>query len=95
MQKVEDYVSVQQPLGKLGLAWLAALGVNNLQDVANLAAAVASIFAAIYTMFLTVEFVWRKWTRPCLERRGIIKRIRRRRDDYVGRRRIDSGDIDA
>jgi len=95
MQKIEAYVSVQQPVAKLGLAWLATLGVNSMQDMAHLAATVASIFAALYTLCLLIEFVWRKWTRPCLERRGLIKRIRRRRDDPPQRRTSSDSDIDA
>lgn len=95
MSKMEEYVSVSKPGAKIGLAWLATIGVNTLEDMAHLAAAVASIFAALYTLCLMCEFVWRKWTRPCLERRGLIKRVRRRRDDPPEHRTIGDSDIDA
>lgn len=95
MAKVDEYVSVPNAGAKLGTAWLAAIGVNSWGDAASAAAFIASCMAALYTFCLMAEFVWRKWTRPCLERRGLIKRIRRRRDDSPQRHKVDSSDVDA
>lgn len=95
MVKQEGYVSVPHAGAKLGSAWLAAIGVNTWSDAASAAAAFASILAAIYTTCLVVEFVWRKWMRPFLERRGMLRRIRRRRDDPQEHRKIGDSDVDA
>jgi hypothetical protein len=95
MAKIDEYTSVPHARAKLGTAWLAAVGVSNWEEAASAAAFVASCLAALYTLCLTLEFVWRKWLRPFLERRGFIRRVRRRRDDPPYRRTSSDSDIDA
>lgn len=76
--QASDHVSVGAPATKIGSAWIAAglahVGIGSWGEA-------ASAMAFIYTMALFVEFCWRKWTRPCLERRGILQRRKRRKDD--------------
>lgn len=78
MQQTSEHVSVGAPAAKAGsalaAAGLAQVGIDGWEDA-------AACIACLYTLCLLIEFVWRKWTRPCLERRGWIKRRLRRRDD--------------
>lgn len=79
---VEQHVSVDYPvvksataLGGAGIAkYMASIGITSWGD-----AAAAMAFA--YSAVLFLEWWWRKAIRPCLERRGWIKRRFRRRED--------------
>jgi hypothetical protein len=73
-----DHVAVDFPALKIASAWFAAalahVGIHTWGEA-------ASFMAFLYTMCLFLEWVWRKWTRSCLEQRGIVKRRLRRKDD--------------
>lgn len=57
---------------KVSAAW-GSVAVANSAAIANWAQAIASIAAAIYTVMLIIEFVWKKLGRPVCEARGWIK----------------------
>ncbi len=42
----------------------------------------AAFLAAMYSLLLIGEFVWKKFLRPYCEMRGWVKRSFKRRDDY-------------
>jgi len=73
-----EHVSVPNPAARLTSAGLLAgigfLGVSSWSDV-------AALLAAFYSFLLICEWFWKKFWRPFLERKGWIKRIRRRRTD--------------
>ncbi len=73
-----EHVSVPNPGARVAssgmLAALAWLGASSWADV-------AALLGAIYTAMLMTEFCWRKFVRPCWERRGWIKPLPRRRND--------------
>lgn len=70
----DTQVSVAQGGLKIASAWT-IVGITSWADV-------ASALAALYTVILISEWVWKKWIRPGLEARGYVKRLKRRRDDY-------------
>jgi hypothetical protein len=53
---------------------LAAIGVSTWGDF-------AALCAAIWTLLLIGEWIWKKVLRPCFERRGWIRRQMRRATD--------------
>ena len=69
----EQNTSVASPGIKIVTAW-AAVGVTSWTDV-------ASVLAALYTLLLIFEWLWKKIGRPFCERHGWLKRMKRRRDD--------------
>lgn len=69
----DTQISVAQGGAKIASAW-AAVGLTSWADV-------ASALAALYTVILIFEWVWKKFLRPGLETKGYIKRLKRRRDD--------------
>lgn len=74
MSAVEPQQSVvTAPVVKVISAW-AAVGFTSWTDV-------AAFLAAVYSLILIGEWLWKKLGRPCAERRGWIKRKNRRKDD--------------
>jgi hypothetical protein len=55
--------AVSYPVFKVATAWLAALGISGWSDFAAFA-------AAFYSVLLIVEWWWKKFWRPLLERKG-------------------------
>lgn len=72
--------TVTAPVLKAGSAWV-AVGVTTIVDAAQL---IAAVLAALYTLMLMLEFLWKKFGRPFAESRGWVKRKARRRDDWQG-----------
>lgn len=71
---IEQHSSVAAPGVKLVTAW-AAVGITSWAEA-------ASALAALYTIILIGEWLWKKLVRPFLERRGWIQRLARRREDH-------------
>lgn len=57
-------------------AWWASVGITSWSDV-------AAMLAALYTALLIFEWMWKRVFRPFAERRGWIKRLSRRREDFA------------
>ena len=70
----EYHSSVDAPMFKIVSVWLAAIGIASWSEL-------AAALAALYSILLIGEWFWKRFWRPVLEDRGIIKRLRRRRDD--------------
>lgn len=73
--------TVAAPVVKAVSAW-AAVGIASWSDLQAAAGAVAATLAAFYSLLLIFEWWWKKVWRPMLEARGVLKRKRRRREDY-------------
>lgn len=71
---MNEHTSVDHPVLKILTAWLFALGLKSWSDV-------AAALAAFYSMLLITEWFWRKFLRPLLEDRGVLKPRRRRKGD--------------
>lgn len=69
----ETNSAVAAPIAKVATAW-AAVGFTSWADV-------ASFLAALYTLLLILEWIWKKWVRPFCEDRGYFKRRSRRKED--------------
>lgn len=69
----ETQSTVSAPVVKLVTVW-GAVGITSWADF-------ASFLAALYSLLLISEWVWKKWTRPFFESHGWIKRAKRRKDD--------------
>lgn len=65
--------TVTAPGVKLATAWIATLFTSW--------ADFASFLAAVYTLLLIGDWVWKKFGRPFCENRGWVKRLKRRRED--------------
>jgi hypothetical protein len=85
----DNVVSVGAPIFKVATAWGVVAGSSTVSDmsftvseISDIASTVASTVAAIYTLCLFGEWLWKKWIRPYLERKQIMKRLRRRKTDY-------------
>ena len=74
MNSPEPATSVASPGIKMATAWVAALGIGSWSDV-------AAILAALYSLMLISEWLWKKLIRPFCERRGWVQRLKRRKDD--------------
>ena len=70
---MDSNVSVTHPVAKVATVW-AALAITSWADL-------AAALAALYSAILILEWVWKKFVRPCLEARGWIQRIKRRKYD--------------
>ena len=68
-----QHTSVDHAALKVGTAWIATIFTSW--------ADFAAFLAAIYTMLLICEWIWKRLGRPYSERRGWVKRIKRRADD--------------
>lgn len=73
MSQHENTSTVAAPVAKAITAW-AAVGISSWQE----AAAAAAFF---YSLLLIFEWWWKKFWRPMLEARGILKPRRSRRED--------------
>lgn len=71
---MENNTSVDHPLIKAVSAWLVAIGISSWSDF-------AAMCAAIYSILLIIEWIWRKFLRSFLENKGILKRKMRRAED--------------
>lgn len=60
---------------KIGSAW-GAVGITSWADA-------ASFLAALYTLLLVIEWLWKRIGRPFMESRGWIRRKARRREDLT------------
>lgn len=69
----EQMSTVTNPIAKAVTLW-AAVGITSWADF-------ASLLAALYSLILIGEWIWKKWMRPRLEVRGYIKRLKRRAED--------------
>lgn len=65
--------TVSAPAVKIVSAW-ALVGITSWADA-------AAALAAVYTSILILEWIWKKFTRPFLERKGFVKRSKRRWND--------------
>lgn len=70
---LEQHTSVPAPSIKIASAWAATLFTSW--------ADVASFLAAVYTLLLILEWLWKLCGRPYAEQRGWVKRLKRRSDD--------------
>ena len=71
---IEQHSSVAAPGVKLVTAW-AAVGITSWAEA-------ASALAALYTIILIGEWLWKKLIRPFCERRNWLQRLARRREDH-------------
>lgn len=55
----KENIEVAYPVTKVATAWIAVGGVS-LADAASIATLVASVLAALYTLLLICEWVWKK-----------------------------------
>lgn len=70
----EQPTTVASPGIKIATAWAAAIGIGSWSDV-------AAALAALYTLLLIGEWLWKKVGRPFCERRGwLVRKLRRRND---------------
>lgn len=69
----EHVSTVANPAAKALSLW-AAVGLTSWTDV-------AALLAALYSLILIGEWIWKKWVRPGLECRGVIDRLKRRAED--------------
>lgn len=69
---------VNAPIAKAATSGLfagATWGINTWADV-------AAVLAALYSLALLLEWLWKKAIRPYCEYRGWLNRVRRRREDF-------------
>lgn len=71
---IEQHTSVAQPVPKLITAWLAAIGIASWSDF-------AAMVAAVYSLLLIGEWIWKRFGRPYSERKGWVKPKHRRSTD--------------
>lgn len=69
----QSHDTVAAPAIKIVTAW-AAVGITSWAEA-------ASALAALYTLLLIIEWLWKRLARPFCERRGWVKRKLRRRSD--------------
>jgi len=76
MDTAEQTTSVASPGIKIATAW-AAVGVTSWAEF-------ASVLAALYTMLLIGEWLWKRLIRPFCEKHGWVQRLQRRKSDAEG-----------
>lgn len=76
---MEQATSVEHPMFKAMTALLVGIGVSSWADFAQMV-------AALYTVLLVGEWIWKHSIRGFCERRGWVKRLRRRREDTIDER---------
>ena len=69
----EQHTSVAAPGVKIVTAW-AAVGITSWSDA-------AAALAALYTLILILEWLWKRLGRPFCEKHGWLTRLKRRRGD--------------
>ncbi len=74
MNAGDAHTSVAHPVAKVLSVWAAAFGISSWSDL-------AAFLAALYSLILIGEWCWKKFLRPCFERRGWLKRRARRASD--------------
>lgn len=70
--------SIQAPVAKASAAIFAAAGADVTSSffpstLSEWMATLASAFAAVYTLTLLMEWWWKKFWRPLLVKRGVVK----------------------
>lgn len=70
---MNDNQQITAPGVKIITAWT-AVGITSWSDA-------AAALAALYTLLLILEWMWKKMLRPFLESRGLMIRPKRRKDD--------------
>lgn len=73
MSDIDPGTSVAMPGAKIVTAW-AAFALTSWTDVAG-------ALAAVYSLLLILEWLWKRLGRPFAEDRGWVKRSKRRKDD--------------
>lgn len=73
MTSIDQHTSVNHSAAKVASVWVATLFTSW--------ADVAAFLAAIYSLLLIGEWLWKKVGRPFCEARGWLKKQYRRRDD--------------
>ena len=76
MIRLEDDVSVGNPVIKMLTAWAAAFGISSWGDL-------AAIFAAFYSFLLITEWFYRRFWRDMFVRWGWMQPVMRRRSDQA------------
>lgn len=75
---------VSAPVAKAASAWVgvgASIGITSWSDLSAALTAFSAGIAALYTLALFSELLWKKAIRPYCEYRGWIKRQQRRKND--------------
>lgn len=67
--------TVAAPAVKIVTAW-AAVGITSWAEA-------ASALAALYTVLLIAEWLWKRLVRPFCESKGWVQRKRRRKEDFT------------
>lgn len=80
-----DQTQMRVDAAKLGTAW-AGVGAVATWDWGQ----IAEMLAALYTVLLIADWLWRRVARPTAESRGWLQRKRRRASD---RDETDRGDL--
>lgn len=65
--------AIAAPVAKVASAW-GVVAITSWADV-------ASMLAALYTFLLLCEWCWKRFLRPFAEKRGLVKRLKRRIGD--------------
>lgn len=73
MTSVDQHTSVDHAAAKVASVWAATLFTSW--------ADVAAFLAAIYSLLLIGEWLWKRLGRPFCEARGWLKPLRRRKED--------------
>lgn len=74
MSQSSEQMTVEHPFLKAATALLAGFGVSSWSDF-------AAFVAAVYSMLLVGEWLWKRAGRPFAERQGWIQRRKRRVTD--------------
>lgn len=77
--------TVAAPVAKVATAWTgvwAAVSINSWSDLSAALTALSAGVAALYTLALLGEWLWKKAIRPYCVYRGWLRRNQRRRGDF-------------
>lgn len=71
---MNDHPTVSHPMIKIVSVWLAAFGIASWSEL-------AAALAALYSVLLIGEWLWKKIGRPFAEHHGLLARKARRASD--------------